>query len=97
MGIVDNVNFENRCGHFRADDENGELFAWLIDAGLTGTRVRDLFTEFCERLNKRGVQIKRGNIALSAIHPQVSAFMYTWRRGEGLVTNTNFLHSDIPG
>ncbi|MBO0334359.1 adenylate/guanylate cyclase domain-containing protein [Sneathiella sp. CAU 1612] len=97
MGIVDNVSFENRCGHFRADDENGELFAWLIDAGLTGTRVRDLFTEFCERLNKRGVRLKRGNIALSAIHPQVSAFMYTWRRGEGLVTNTNFLHSDIPG
>ncbi|MZR31110.1 adenylate/guanylate cyclase domain-containing protein [Sneathiella litorea] len=97
MGIVNSVNTENRCGHFKADDEDGELFSWLIDAGLTGTRVRDVFTEFCERLNKRGVRIKRGNIALSAIHPQVSAFMYTWRHGEGLVTNTNFLHSDIPG
>lgn len=97
MGLMNNVDGENRCGHFQADDENGELFAWLIQAGLTGTRVRDVFTEFCERLNTRGVQLKRGNIALSAIHPQVSAFMYTWRRGEGLVTNTNFLHSDIPG
>lgn len=97
MGLMNNLDTENRCGHFTPQDENEELFAWLIDAGLTGTTVRDLFTEFCERLNDQGVKLKRGNIALSAIHPQVSAFMYTWRRGEGLVTNTNVLHSDTPG
>ncbi len=97
MGLMNNMDTENRCGHFKPQDENEELFAWLIDAGLTGTTVRDLFTEFCKRLNDQGVKLKRGSIALSAIHPQVSAFMYTWRRGEGLVTNTNFLHSDIPG
>lgn len=96
MGL-DSVNFDNRCGHFPATNEQEELFAWLIDAGLKGGTVRELFTEFCERLNSQGVRLKRGNIALSAIHPQVSAFMYTWRRGEGLVTNTNFLHSEEPG
>jgi adenylate cyclase len=97
MGLLNTMESENQCGHFKPKDKNEELFAWLIDAGLTGTKVRDLFTEFCERLNDEGVKLKRGNIALSAIHPQVSAFMYTWRRGDGLVTNTNFLHSDIPG
>ncbi|MCF8467196.1 MAG: adenylate/guanylate cyclase domain-containing protein [Sneathiella sp.] len=94
---VNSLKLNNRCGHFPASNPQEELFAWLIDAGMTGTTVRDLFTEFCERVSTLGVALKRGNIALSAIHPQVSAFMYTWRRDEGLVTNTNFLHSDIPG
>ncbi|MFC4270972.1 hypothetical protein GQF03_04505 [Sneathiella chungangensis] len=97
MGSMETANKENPSGQFQASDDHEELFAWLIDAGLTGSTVRELFTEFCERLIKQGVMLKRGNIALSAIHPQVSAFMYTWRRGEGLVTNTNFLHSDVPG
>jgi len=96
MGM-DNVNLDDSCGHFRASGEHEELFAWLIEAGLTGTTVRGLFTGFCDQLVKQGIQLKRGSIALSAIHPQVSAFMYTWRREEGLVTNTNFLHSDVPG
>ncbi|MEX1034418.1 MAG: adenylate/guanylate cyclase domain-containing protein [Sneathiella sp.] len=94
---MDSINLDDRCGHFQAMNEQEELFAWLIDAGLKGGTVRELFTEFCERLIQQGVKLKRGNIALSAIHPQVSAFMYTWRRGEGLVTNTNFLHSEEPG
>ncbi|WP_373084457.1 adenylate/guanylate cyclase domain-containing protein [Sneathiella sp.] len=94
---MDITTTDNRCGQFLAENPEEELFSWLIDAGMTGTTVRDLFTAFCERLAELDVTLKRGNIALSAIHPQVSAFMYTWRRGEGLVTNTNFLHSDVPG
>ena len=94
---VGTLNVENQRGQFIARDQQEELFAWLINTGLTGATVRELFTGFCERLCNIGVPLKRGNIALSAIHPQVSAFMYTWRRGEGLVTNTNFLHSDVPG
>lgn len=94
------VNIKNpyiECAHFPAQNPQEELFAWLIDKGMTGNVVRDLFTEFCERLSELGIKLKRGNIALSAIHPQVSAFMYTWRRGEGLVLNTNVLHTDVPG
>jgi adenylate cyclase len=96
MGIT-NKNLYVECAHFPAQNPQEELFAWLIDKGMSGNVVRDLFTEFCERLCELGIKLKRGNIALSAIHPQVSAFMYTWRRGEGLVSNTNILHTDVPG
>lgn len=94
------VNIENTHNisrHFPAENTEEQLFSWLIDRGMSGVAVRDLFTEFCEKLVEAGVRLKRGNIALSAIHPQVSAFMYTWRRGEGLVLNTNVLHTDMPG
>ena len=97
MQDMGQLEIDNRCGHFRPEDAQEELFSWLINAGLSGSRVRDLFTEFCERLIGEGVMLKRASITHSAIHPQVSAFMYTWRRGEGLVTNTNFLHTDVPG
>lgn len=95
-----NVTVENSddlCRHFPAENAQEALLSWVIDKGMTDTTVRDLFTEFSERLVDVGVKLKRSNIALSAIHPQVSAFMYTWRRGDGLITNTNFLHSDVPG
>jgi adenylate cyclase len=96
MGVSINRT-DGRCRHFPARNSEEELFAWLIERGMSGSTVRDLFTEFCERLIESGIKLKRGNVALSAIHPQVSAFMYTWRRGEGLVMNTNILHTDVPG
>ncbi|WP_334128698.1 adenylate/guanylate cyclase domain-containing protein [Sneathiella sp.] len=88
---------DDLCVHFRSDSAEEALFSWLIDAGLKGERIRDLFVQFCERLNEEGIMVKRASITHSAIHPQVNAFMHIWRRGEGLVSNTNFLHTDIPG
>ncbi len=82
---------------FPARTKEEELFAWLIDAGMQGLTVDALTAEFCRRLCDLGVHIVRGNIALSTIHPQVSAFMYTWTKDEGLVVNTNVLHSEEPG
>jgi len=64
---------------------------------MTGMTTSQLLQELCERLVELGVNLERGNIALSTIHPQVSAFMYTWRQSEGIVVNTNVLHSEDPG
>lgn len=91
------MSVEDRCDHFQAESPDEELLAWLINAGLEGVRIRDLFPEFCDRLIEYGVELKRASIAHSTIDPQISAFMYTWRRGEGLVVDTNFLYTDVPG
>ncbi|MBL4908022.1 MAG: adenylate/guanylate cyclase domain-containing protein [Sneathiella sp.] len=64
---------------------------------MNGSSADQLIAELCERLNEIGVNLVRGNIALSTIHPQVSAFMYTWRQDEGIVVNTHVLHSEEPG
>ena len=85
------------CSHFPSDTEEEELFAWLIDAGMQRISVEDLLSRLSERLVKLGVNLGRANIALTTLHPQVSAFMYTWKDGEGLVTNTSLLHSEEPG
>ncbi|MEH6402748.1 MAG: adenylate/guanylate cyclase domain-containing protein [Sneathiella sp.] len=85
------------CEHFPPRTREEELFSWLIETGMTGMTTSQFLSELCERLVDLGVKLERGNIALSTIHPQVSAFMYTWRQGEGMVVNTNVLHSDDPG
>ncbi|WP_169544809.1 adenylate/guanylate cyclase domain-containing protein [Sneathiella aquimaris] len=82
---------------FAARTKEEQLFGWLIEAGMHGMRIDQLIAQFCEKLTDLGVQLTRGNIALSTIHPQVSAFMYTWRKEGGIVANTNVLHSEEPG
>ncbi|OUR76422.1 hypothetical protein A9Q83_14725 [Alphaproteobacteria bacterium 46_93_T64] len=85
------------CSHFPANSKEEELFAWLIDAGMQRIRVEDLLSQLCERLSELGVNLERSNMALTTLHPQVSAFMYTWKNREGIVTNTALLHNDEPG
>ena len=85
------------CEHFPAKTREEELFGWLICAGMGNYTPDKLLKEFCERLNAIDVHLHRGNIAVTTIHPQVSAFMYTWRHREGIITNTRHLHSDEPG
>lgn len=64
---------------------------------MQGGAIGQLLADLCEKLNDLGVNLMRGNIALSTIHPQVSAFMYTWREDEGTVVSTNVLHNEDPG
>ncbi|MEP3244792.1 MAG: adenylate/guanylate cyclase domain-containing protein [Sneathiella sp.] len=96
MGFPD-ANFITGREIFPARTKEEELFSWLIDVGMQGRTIDTLIPEFCQRLCDLGINIVRGNIALSTIHPQVSAFMYTWRKDGGLVVNTNVLHSEEPG
>lgn len=85
------------CSHFPSNSEEEELFSWLIAAGMQQITVEQLLLELCERLAGLGVHLVRGNIAMTTLHPQVSAFMYTWKSGKGIVSNTQFLHTDEPG
>ena len=87
----------NACDHFPPENEEEALFSWLISSGMGNASVVQLLEEFCERLAELGVSVCRGNVAVTTIHPQVSAFMYTWRKGEGIITNTQHLHSEEPG
>ncbi|WP_025899823.1 adenylate/guanylate cyclase domain-containing protein [Sneathiella glossodoripedis] len=85
------------CAHFPSSSEEEKLFAWLISAGMQQITVDELLKQLCERLTDLGVHLVRGNIAMTTLHPQVSAFMYTWKDGKGIVSNTRFLHTDEPG
>jgi len=96
MGIPD-VNLVNGGELFPARTKEEQLFAWLIDAGMQGMSMDQLIAHFCERLMDLGVGLSRANIALSTIHPQVNAFMYTWKQQDGIIVNTHILHSEEPG
>jgi len=85
------------CARFPAETEEEALFSWLITAGMEKTNVEELLQRLCERLGDIGVNLVRGNVALTTLHPQVSSFMYTWKHSEGIVSNTRFLHTDDPG
>ncbi len=87
----------SNCAHFPPTNKEEELLSWLIAAGMQQMTIENLLKELCERLVELDVNLVRGNIAMTTLHPQVSAFMYTWKDKLGIVSNTQFLHTDEPG
>jgi adenylate cyclase len=57
------------------------LHAWLIEAGLAGMAMEDLFDGFCKRLTKTGIPIARGFLSIGGLHPLRRAFSLTWQDG----------------
>jgi adenylate cyclase len=58
--------------------------AWLIEKGLAGAPVPELFEAFCERLVGAGLPLARGYLSAAALHPLLWASGYRWHRGSGL-------------
>jgi adenylate cyclase len=57
------------------------LQAWLIEAGLAGLPVGELFDGFCRRLVAGGFPLARGFLSLGALHPLWRANSLTWQGG----------------
>jgi adenylate cyclase len=63
------------------------LHAWLIEAGLAGAPVEEMFDGLCRRLVAAGVPIARGFLSIGGLHPQRRASSLTWR--DGAITEVN--------
>jgi adenylate cyclase len=58
------------------------LHDWLIDAGIAGMRVPDLFDGCCGRLLAAGFPIARGYLSFATLHPLLWATGVIWRGGQ---------------
>jgi adenylate cyclase len=63
------------------------LHAWLIEAGLAGASVEEMFDGLCRRLVAAGVPVARGFLSIGGLHPQRRASSLTWR--DGAITDVN--------
>src|SRR5215813_3878020 len=57
------------------------LHSWLIEAGLAGLPVSELFDGFCRRLVGSGISLARGFLSIGALHPLWRANSLTWQGG----------------
>src|SRR5262245_42212061 len=57
------------------------LTDWLIEGGLDGREVGELFDGFCRRLNESGFPLARGYLSFAMLHPLLWATGITWERG----------------
>lgn len=77
---------------------------WLMDEGRHVRRSRDFAEELGLRLSDTGIPLMRLMVSVFAIHPQIRATSYVWRRGENavilnrgydIVTRPDYLNSPM--
>lgn len=54
---------------------------WLIQAGLAGEPLPELFDQFCQRLVAAGIPLTRGYVSTATLHPLLWATGIVWRNG----------------
>jgi adenylate cyclase len=70
------------------------LHTWLIEAGLAGAAVEEMFAGLCVRLVAAGIPIARSFLSIGGLHPQRRAWSLTWR--DGAITDVNdFAHETM--
>lgn len=62
---------------------DSDIYAWLAEASLRGTPLKELLTGFCAELNALGLAIDRVTIATAALDPSIRAQALTWERESG--------------
>lgn len=72
---------------------DSDIYAWLAEASLRGTPLKELLTGFCAGLNALGLEIDRVTIATAALDPSIRAQSLTWERGSGAYLAT-FPHGE---
>ncbi len=58
-----------------------DIYAWLAEASLRSTPLKELLTGFCTELDASGLNIDRVTIATAALDPSIRAQSLTWERG----------------
>ena len=57
------------------------LEAWLIEQGLAGIPIADLFDGMCKRLVASGFPLARGHLSFATLHPLQWAMGIVWQGG----------------
>jgi len=69
-----------------------EVSDWLVEQGLAGSSLENLFSGYCERLNQIGIPLWRGHIGMRTLHPIYGSQALTWL-DDGSITRDEFLYS----
>jgi adenylate cyclase len=64
-------------------EPEADLYAWLAEASLRSTPLKELVDGFSTELNAQGFDIDRVLIATAALDPSIRAQSLTWERGQG--------------
>lgn len=62
--------------------EEGDLYAWLAEAGLRSTPITALLDGFCSALAPAGIPVARVTLATAALDPSIRAQSLVWERGQ---------------
>jgi adenylate cyclase len=57
-----------------------EIKLWATEQGLRGATARDLFEDYCRRLDAHGFELMRAYVSTQTLHPQWTGYGYTWKR-----------------
>ncbi len=79
-----------------AEDLDADTNAWLIKAGLQGSRQGELFAGLCERLLEGGIPLLRAYTVQRTLHPIYRGHGYQWHRDDG-IEEANFDRSQDNG
>jgi len=60
---------------------DASITGWLVESGLAGLGVGELFDGFCRRLTESGFPLARGYLSFATLHPLLWATGLTWERG----------------
>ncbi|MGI9380023.1 MAG: adenylate/guanylate cyclase domain-containing protein [Methyloligellaceae bacterium] len=58
---------------------------WLVQQGLQGSSLEELFSGYCARLVDIGIPLWRGHIGMRILHPVYGSQTFTWRSDEGTI------------
>lgn len=61
------------------------LCAWITQQGIDGTSFDDLLEGLCAELLDAGLPLLRMNLSMRALHPEIGAFAYRWKRKSGMI------------
>ena len=67
---------------------------WVVDAGLDGARIAELFDGFCAQLAEAGVPVLRAFAGVQTLHPLYGGYGFVWRRGARTVSENTFSRGD---
>lgn len=65
--------------------ETEALSAWITRQGIEGGAFDGFLEGLCTRLVDAGVPLMRMNLSMRALHPEIGAFAYRWKRKTGMI------------
>lgn len=71
-------------GSSQPQDLAASICSWLLEQGLAGTPFDTLLETLCQKLVDAGIPLYRSNVSMRAMHPEVGAFAYRWKRTTGM-------------